>query len=88
MKILWGGLILATASLFVLRHENGFRVVRPLESWSEPTVVNATYPEGLGGGDEPERYYRQREMQVLRERVQILEAEVDFLKRQSLATER
>ncbi len=88
MKIFWGGLMLAITALFVFRHDDHIRGSKPLVTWSESTVVNATnsdIPPDLGN---LEQGYPKREMDMLRDRIRTLESEVAALRRQVRALDR
>lgn len=82
MKTFWGGLIFAAAGLFVLRYGDYTHGSKPLVSWSESTIVNATNSdaptEAIGFESAPSK----REVDRLRERIMTLESEVAALRRQ------
>jgi cell division protein FtsB len=88
MKILWSGLVLVVASLFVLLSGNGTHGAKTPESWSSLTVVNATNSDGSEETMDSDQADRQREIQNLHQKVRALEAEVATLKRQNLSVER
>lgn len=82
MKILWGGLILAVASLLILRHDENAHGSRAPSAWPAPTIVNATNSDGVPERDDLELIDSQREIERLRERVRTLETEVATLRRE------
>jgi hypothetical protein len=80
IKILWGCLVLAASGLFALLPDDS-RALRGVDSRPLERIGNAENFDASKAATEPERAGPEHELQSLRQKVRILEAEMAALKR-------